>query len=283
MAGMDVTLYTLQDGTPVEISYCKTGERLGRLFVGAGNICAGKSHMTRALGFPQFVEPGEGTNPWLPKFYSDPKRYGEVMQAYILRQRFLMLMDALKLVLQGHDVYMDRQVWDDSVFVEANWKNGDYSQEGYEEYHELRNYLIEELQFPTAFVYLDVDVDECLRRNRQMRQNDCESGLTSTYLKLLEEGYKRVEFEAKQKQIPWFTLDWNHFGTLEKIIEAVEDCPHYTTEARWFKKLQEPQWVTTMLSRLDAFFEAAKEKSDNEYLKPEKNVEVLQKPEQVMI
>lgn len=235
---------------------------IGRIIIIGGNICAGKSFVTKRLGYEEFVEPSADNNPWLAKFYADPKRYAEVVQNYILRERFKLLLKALSMVLMGFDVFVDRQVWDDAVFVTKNYEDGNYSDEGYRQYFEMRDFLIKELNFPSAFVYLDVSVDECLRRNKQMRQNACESGLTADYLQGLEEGYEKIRREAQSKGIPWIVLDWNAFGQPEEIVHAISKVKRYTSDAIWVNKIHDQDWVKMMMEKLDAFYESAVKKID---------------------
>jgi len=247
---------------------------LGRLFVVAGNICAGKSTVVKELGCGEFIEPSAEDNEWLVRFYSDPKRYGEVMQYYLMQKRFSCLMRAFQRVLKGEDVYLDRAVWDDFVFVWKNFVDGCFSNEAFETYKEMRRMLVEELQFPSAFVYLDVTVTECLRRNREERQNACEGGLTPGYLHGLEKGYEIVMNEALDRGIPWFILDWNKFGTATEIRSVVQYTPRYTHDALWIQKVNDPEWVKKIEVTLDCYFEAAKKKSDD-YAQPKEKPPVL--------
>lgn len=243
---------------------------LGRLFVVGGNICAGKSTVVKALGSAEFVEPSAEDNKWLSKFYDDKPRYGEVMQFYILRKRFASLIKAFKRVANGDDVYLDRAVWDDFVFVWKNWVDGNFSDEALETYKEFRKILIDDLQFPSAFVYLDVKVLECLRRNREQRQNDCESGLTEEYLSGLEVGYDIVRKEVIQHGIPWIVLDWNKFGRCSDIETAISTVPHYEQSAAWISKINDPVWIEEIGTKLTCLYETAKKRAE-EFVQPEED------------
>lgn len=235
---------------------------IGRLFVVGGNICAGKSTVVKELGSAEFVEPSAENNKWLAKFYEDKPRYGEVMQFYIMRKRFRSVIQAFGRVLTGDDVYLDRAVWDDFVFVWKNWIDGNFSDEALASYKELRTLLIDDLQFPSAFVYLDVKPLECLRRNREQRQNECESGLTEEYLVGLETGYGIVKNEAISKGIPWIELDWNKFGKSSDIQEAVHHVPHYDSTAKWIGKVQDVAWLIAVGEKLNTLYDAARRKAE---------------------
>lgn len=68
-----------------------------------GNIGAGKTTLIRELseklGFRVFLEP-TAKNPYLAKFYADPKKYALKLQLWIFRQRFLTYVDAVRHVLE---------------------------------------------------------------------------------------------------------------------------------------------------------------------------------------
>lgn len=259
------------------IGFPSTRTRLGRLFVIGGNICAGKSTVAEALGSGEFVEPSAENNKWLTKFYDNPLRYGEVMQFYILRKRFGSLIKAFQRVEKGEDVYLDRAVWDDFVFVWKNWVDGNFSDEALETYKQFRKILIDDLQFPSAFVYLDVKVLECLRRNREQRRNGCESGLTEEYLSGLEVGYEIVREEVTEYGIPWIVLNWNQFGSPSVIETAVRDVPRYEETATWISKVNDPGWITGIMAKLTRLYEAAKKKAED-FVQPVEEKSVVLSP-----
>lgn len=230
----------------------------GRLIVIAGNICSGKSYLTRALGFGEYVEPGEGTNPWLAAFYGDPVTYGETMQFWILRQRLRILFEALRRVGAGETVFLDRSIWDDWIFVRANRLLGSFGAEAAEAYERIRALLLRDVPFPSAFVYLEASVDECLRRNRSMRQHDCEAGLQAPYLQLLEDGYDSVRREAEGRGIPWFVLPWERFGTAAQVLAAVRGVPGYPADHPLFERLADAAWVARVFRPVEQLYARAR-------------------------
>lgn len=230
----------------------------GRLVVVAGNICSGKSYLTRALGFPEYVEPGEGTNPWIAAFYADPVQYGEVMQFWILRYRLRTLLGALRRVEAGETVFLDRSIWDDWIFVRANRLLGSFGAEAAEAYERARALLLHDVPFPSAFVYLDASVGECLRRNRSMRQNDCESCLDAPYLTLLEEGYAKVRAEAEGRGVPWFVMPWEYFGTKDQVLRRLDGVPGYPADHPVFERLADPAWVGRVFRPVERLYARAR-------------------------
>jgi len=146
----------------------------GKLIIIEGNICAGKSRMTHSLGkllkYRVFLEP-TNTNPYLEKFYKDCKKYALPMQLWLLKQRFLTYISAIKHILAtGEGVILDRSVFSDWVFAEKNLRDGNIGLEGYEYYKSLRNQLLHELPVPHITLFLDVTAERCYDRVHNIRQ-----------------------------------------------------------------------------------------------------------------
>lgn len=74
-----------------------------KLIILEGNIGVGKTtlacQLARKLDYKLFLEPTT-KNPYLAKFYEDPKRYALKLQLWIFRQRFRMYVKAAKHLLE---------------------------------------------------------------------------------------------------------------------------------------------------------------------------------------
>lgn len=74
-----------------------------KLIILEGNIGVGKTtlacQLARKLDYKLFLEPTT-KNPYLAKFYQDPKKYALKLQLWIFRQRFLMFASAAKHLLE---------------------------------------------------------------------------------------------------------------------------------------------------------------------------------------
>lgn len=75
-----------------------------QLVIVEGNIGVGKStlacQLARQLNYRVFLEPTT-KNPYLAKFYQDPKKYALKLQLWIFKQRFRTYIDATKHVLNS--------------------------------------------------------------------------------------------------------------------------------------------------------------------------------------
>jgi NADH dehydrogenase (ubiquinone) 1 alpha subcomplex subunit 10 len=74
-----------------------------KLIILEGNIGVGKTtlacQLARKLDYKLFLEPTT-KNPYLAKFYEDPKKYALKLQLWIFRQRFRMYIKAARHLLE---------------------------------------------------------------------------------------------------------------------------------------------------------------------------------------
>ncbi|PFX23226.1 Deoxyguanosine kinase [Stylophora pistillata] len=139
-----------------------------QLVIVEGNIGVGKStlscQLARKLNYRVFLEPS-AKNPYLAKFYKDPKKYALKLQLWIFKQRFRTYIAATKHVLQtGQGVLLDRSVFSDTVFAEVNFQQGTISSEGYEYYKDLKKKALQSVPIPHTTLYLDVSPETCTQR-----------------------------------------------------------------------------------------------------------------------
>ena len=165
------------------------------MIVMAGTIGVGKSTMTEILseelGTKPFFEP-VGNNPVLPLYYDDPKKYGFLLQIYFLNKRF----DLIKQAYKEDNNVLDRSIYEDLLFTEINYKNGNMAREEFDVYRSLLDNMMEEIdalpkKAPDLMVYLYADFDTVLsrvkKRGREFEQIDTNPGLREYYKTLWNE------------------------------------------------------------------------------------------------
>lgn len=165
------------------------------MIVMAGTIGVGKSTMTEILseelGTKPFFEP-VGNNPVLPLYYDDPKKYGFLLQIYFLNKRF----DLIKQAYKEDNNVLDRSIYEDLLFTEINYKNGNMAREEFDVYKSLLDNMMEEIEAlpkkaPDLMVYLYADFDTVLsrvkKRGREFEQIDTNPGLKEYYKTLWNE------------------------------------------------------------------------------------------------
>eukprot|EP01104_Vermistella_antarctica_P011156 TRINITY_DN3090_c0_g1_i1.p2 TRINITY_DN3090_c0_g1~~TRINITY_DN3090_c0_g1_i1.p2 ORF type:complete len:275 (-),score=59.82 TRINITY_DN3090_c0_g1_i1:165-989(-) len=197
-----------------------------RLIIIEGNICAGKSTLSRELAaatqMELFLEP-TATNPFLEKYYQNPKAYALKMQLWLLRQRYVAFVTAIKHIFKtGKGVILDRSVFSDWVFAEQNRRDGNIDEAGFQYYMHLRNRMLARLPLPHIAVYLDVPAKVCCERIHALRKRDCESGIPIEYLEGLHSCYNEFASDLKASGANVLNLQWSEFGNAGHVAAQVE-------------------------------------------------------------
>lgn len=132
-------------------------------------------------------EPVE-TNPLLPLYCRDNKRYAFPMQVYMLNKRLEQQRLAQDLALAGVSCVQDSSLFGDSCFVEMLSKEGILCQEEVDTYSELFANMTRDVMYPSLVVYLDCPVDVAKNRiEKRGREYEIgESGYSEYYLSNLK-------------------------------------------------------------------------------------------------
>lgn len=147
------------------------------MLVLAGTIGAGKSSLAKALGehfgTEVFYE-SVNDNPVLDLYYKDPQKYAFLLQIYFLNKRFRSIKDAYT----DDNNVLDRSIFEDALFLDLNYKNGNVTAQEHQVYHELLDNMMEELdgmpkKAPDLLIYIDVNFETMLNRIK-MRGRDFE-------------------------------------------------------------------------------------------------------------
>lgn len=134
----------------------------------AGMIGAGKSSYTeliaKELGTKAFYESIQN-NRILELFYADPKRWAFALQIYFLNTRFR----SIKAALTDQNNVLDRSIYEDALFTQINYEEGNISEPEMDTYLDLLDNMMEELEFmpkkaPDLLIYLRGSLDTVLKR-----------------------------------------------------------------------------------------------------------------------
>lgn len=141
----------------------------------AGTIGAGKTVWGKVIaehfGVDLVEEKVEG-NPFLAKFYDDPKRYSFHLQVYFLNHRF----KAIKKAMTHPNTVLDRSIYEDAmVFARLQYENGSMEKAEYNTYLELHENMMQELhdlyaqqilfkKSPDLLVLVHGSLNEAMRR-----------------------------------------------------------------------------------------------------------------------
>jgi deoxyadenosine/deoxycytidine kinase len=189
-----------------------------------GGIGAGKSFLTKQLsdltGARAMFEPVE-ENPYLERFYKDPKRYALEMQFWLLARRFQMHQEAIQHIWKtGESVIMDRSLDGDWVFAKKNWLDGNIDDLGYENYLKHRDVMNRFLLVPHTVVWLNAQPETCQVRIGT-RGRDCEKSIPIEYLRGLHHLHEELMHEMKQRGSKIVVLDWDKFQRPEDVAEKL--------------------------------------------------------------
>jgi len=152
-----------------------------------GNIGAGKTTFAKQfaadynakLVLERFEE-----NAFLPKFYEDPKRYAFPLEMSFLADRYQQLTDDLA----QYDLFKTSVISDYYVFKSLIFSKVTLSEEEYQLYRKIFNFMYRDLVKPDLYVYLYQDVERLLK-NIKKRGREYEQSIQPEYLKQIHDGY----------------------------------------------------------------------------------------------
>jgi deoxyadenosine/deoxycytidine kinase len=167
-----------------------------------GNIGAGKTTLvdllTKKYNGREVLE-GFAENPFLPKFYEDPKRYAFSVEMFFLSERYHQLNnELLQQSLFDQNTFSDYFLSKSLIFARANLDSDEF-----ELFYRMYQVMMTQLPEPDLLVYLHRDVDD-LQKNIQLRGRAYESDITNDYLLRIQESYFQF---LKQQPLKMLLLD----------------------------------------------------------------------------
>lgn len=195
-----------------------------KMIIIEGNIGSGKSTLTKnlceALNARAFYEPVE-SNPYLELFYNDPKKYALPMQFYLMSRRYEMHLEGIDHIWKtGQTCIFDRSIYGDYVFAKKNWLDGNMSELDFDNYNKMREVMFKNLMVPHVTVFLNTDPK--INQNRiTLRNRDYEKSIPYQYLAGLNELYKDLMYELKNKGSKVIDVDWNEFRPTDYILNKL--------------------------------------------------------------
>jgi deoxyadenosine/deoxycytidine kinase len=164
-----------------------------------GNIGAGKTtlsnllakHFDARLILEQFAD-----NPFLPKFYEDPKQYAFPLELFFMAERF----KQLKELLQQRDLFQSVTISDYLftkclLFAKVNLPDDEFGL-----YQRLFEIIHQQLIQPDILVYLHAPVSR-LQQNIKKRGRSYEQGIPDAYLLSIQETYTHYIKQHNTKTI----------------------------------------------------------------------------------
>lgn len=164
-----------------------------------GNIGAGKttlsSKMAENFNAKLILEQFED-NPFLPKFYDNPARYGFQVELTFLAERFQQLTQQLT----NRDLFKSFTISDYFIYKSLIFAGQNLVEPELSLYTRLFNIITSLLPVPDLIVYLYVDIDN-LRRNIMKRGRSYEQKIEPGYLEKINKGYFDYFRQQQDKRI----------------------------------------------------------------------------------
>jgi deoxyadenosine/deoxycytidine kinase len=199
---------------------------MGTLITTSGTIGVGKTTWSKLIAEHFGVELKEEMvvgNPFLPKYYENPKTWSFHLQVFFLNHRFKAIKEALK----HPNTVLDRSIYEDSmIFAKLQFQNGSMDDESYQTYLDLHENMMEEIhdlyeqqaltkKSPDLLVHLHGSFDEIQRRvkkrGRPYEQTDGNPDLLKYYEDLYELYAGFVEEYYLKAISPMYLLNIDEF------------------------------------------------------------------------
>ncbi len=197
-----------------------------KLVVVAGNIGVGKTSITERIGQKFGWNTSYevvSTNPYLPNYYQDMKKWGFHLQIFFLGTRAEQYQ---QIVEKPGSAILDRSIYEDYyIFTQALRRLNNFSETDYLTYQTIYNVVVKSLPKPDLLVYLKAPVDVLIERIK-MRGRDMESSIDPNYLKLLDQLYDE-----------WL-VDFDY-------------CPVLTIQSDKLDFVQDPNNLDTIIDRIN--------------------------------
>lgn len=186
------------------------------------------------LNLKAYYEPVED-NPYLKKFYKNPKKYAFGMQVFLMHRRYRMQKAAafsVGLNSKYNGAILDRGIPGDKVFAEIHYDDGNINELDYKvAYTDAYETMTLSLAPPSLLIYLRTDPEICFKRAMK-RARDQEMVVPTdefrVYLRRLHPYYEKLVQDVKSGKHVWSTrmevmeIDWNkEFSPFRHPLEMI--------------------------------------------------------------
>lgn len=199
-----------------------------------GNIGAGKTTLAHLLSKrlnARLVLEEFDDNPFLPKFYENPKQYAFPLELFFMAERFKQLKDMLRTKDMFQSVTVSDYLFTKCLlFAKVNLPEDEFRL-----YQKLFDIMHQQIVFPDVVIYLHASVQK-LQKNIKKRNRTYEQNIPDEYLFNIQETYTSY---IKQHNIKTIFIDASNADFLDNekhlkvVLDALEsdleDGQHYFT------------------------------------------------------
>jgi deoxyguanosine kinase len=189
-----------------------------------GNIGAGKTTLAHLLSKKlnaRLILEEFADNPFLPKFYEDPKQYAFPLELFFMAERY----KQMKSRVQSADLFQSVTVSDYLftkclLFARVNLPDDEFKL-----YQKLFDIISQQIVMPDVVIYLHAPVTK-LQSNIKKRNRSYEQGIPDSYLQNIQNTYQSYLREYNIKTIFVDTANADFLGNdehLQVILDTLED------------------------------------------------------------
>jgi len=193
-----------------------------------GNIGAGKTSLAKMIAGKydaRIVLEKFADNPFLPKFYREPKRYAFPLELSFLAERY----NQLKTEIGNLDIFSPFVVADFFFMKSIVFASATLEEDEFNLYRQLFHIIYQSLPRPDLYVYLHVDTPGLLK-NIAKRGRDYESSINEDYLLKIQNSYFnwfRQNPEHKYLILDINDIDFvNNRNDYSKLLDAIFGQSH---------------------------------------------------------
>jgi len=183
-----------------------------------GNIGVGKTTFAKMLSedlnFKLILERFKD-NPFLPKFYEDPKRYAFPTEMSFLADRHQQLVDDIsQLDLFSQFSIADYDLYKSLIFAKVTLQDQEF-----ELYKKVFNIIYRDLPKPDLYVYFYQNTERLLTNIRK-RGRDYEQNIEANYLDKINQGY--IDFINAERRFKTKIIDVSELDFVENRQDYLE-------------------------------------------------------------
>ena len=206
-----------------------------RYIVIEGAIGSGKSTLARLLSQhfnAELILEDASSNPFLPQFYRDMKRYALATQMFFLFQRANQLSAIKQPDLFERKTIADYMLAKDSLFAKLTLDDNEFAL-----YSQLYNHLKPQAPTPDLVIYLQTSIPQLMARI-QRRGRPMERSISEDYLSRLTDAYTQHFYDYTDSPLLIVNSDRfnfadnpEHLNLLLKRMEAIRGGKEYFNAA----------------------------------------------------
>ncbi|MDA3879883.1 MAG: deoxynucleoside kinase [Prolixibacteraceae bacterium] len=185
-----------------------------------GNIGAGKTSLAKKISHDynaRFVGEQFADNPFLEKFYENPKSYAFTLEMSFMAERYSQFTSEL----QNYNLFSDFVVADYYFIKSLIFAGVTLNDKEYNLYRKLFNIIFARLIRPDLYVYLHKSSDK-LKANIKKRGRSYESNINTEYLSKISSAY--FKYFKQQNEFPILIIDANNIDFIENEDDYHKLC-----------------------------------------------------------